>query len=196
MTIQTIGGGLFLNPSLKPIELSDRAGLKTMAWLLAAGVLAVVLHELFRWPLRMPGRHGLEWMAILIFARTGSTYRWAATVTAFGAASASLLPLAGAIEPLAAASYWITGVIVDLLYRADKQWRRYAFYLALIAAAAHSVRPVLNWIELFYLGVEHHSLTSGLWYPVSTHFGFGFIGGLAGAVLAGFSQRRHRFFYR
>jgi hypothetical protein len=47
---------------------------------LGLGVLAVVLHAKLRIPLKMPGHHGLEFMALLIFARTTMRMKWASMV--------------------------------------------------------------------------------------------------------------------
>ncbi|MGR8932255.1 MAG: hypothetical protein ACU836_16625 [Gammaproteobacteria bacterium] len=140
--------------------------------------------------MKMPGRHGLEWMALLLFARTTSQYRWAAAVTAFGAAMASQVPIAGVHEPWAMLSYLLPGLAVDLFYQSHKNWRQYLLYLAVIAAFAHATRPLLHYLETLYLGIPHGSLSGGLSYPLLTHLGFGFVGGLTGALLAGLSQQR------
>jgi hypothetical protein len=54
--------------------------------LLGVGVLAVVLHQSFRIPLRMPGYHGMEWFALLILARLLSNRGAAGMVVGLGAA--------------------------------------------------------------------------------------------------------------
>ncbi|MBS3955883.1 MAG: hypothetical protein KGZ88_23370 [Methylomicrobium sp.] len=190
MTIQTISGGLSQKLSLKPIELSSGLRAREIFWLLLAGVIVTVLHEMFRWPIKMPGRHGLEWMAILIFFRAGSTYVWAASVVALGAASTSLVSIASVSEPSAAWSYLLAGMIVDALFIAGKQWRQSVFYLAIAAGLAHSLRPLFNLVEANVFGLAHHSLNTGLAYPMLTHLLFGFIGGLTGAMLALLNKRR------
>ena len=37
--------------------------------MLGLGAAAVVLHQTLRAPLNLPGRHGLEWMALLVIGR-------------------------------------------------------------------------------------------------------------------------------
>lgn len=189
-TSKAITGGWRLKLSLKAIDLSDRLSWREALVLLGIGAVAVVLYSLFHWPMKMPGRHGLEWMALLLFARTTHHYRWAAAVTAFGAAMTSQVPIAGVHEPWAALSYLLPGLVVDLFYQSHKNWRRYVLYLAVIAAFAHATRPLLHYVEALYLGVSHGSLAGGLSYPLLTHLGFGFVGGLTGALLAGLSQQR------
>lgn len=192
MTIKTISGGWFPKLSLKPIEPSHRLAWQEAAWLLAAGVLAVSLYSLFHWPMKMPGRHGLEWMAVLIYARSLGRFRWAATVVAFGAAASTQLPIAGIHEPWAALSYLLPGVIVDLFYQSRKDWRHYLLFLAAVSACAHATRPLLHYLETVLFGVHHGSLATGLTYPLLTHLGFGFVGGLTGAVLAALTLRQRR----
>ena len=192
MAIKTINGGWSPKLSLKPIELSDKAAWREIALLLAIGILAVLLYSLFHWPMKMPGRHGLEWMALLIFARSTSHYRWAATVAAFGAAASVQLPVTGLHEPWAALSYLLPGILVDLFFQSGKAWRHYVFFLAVIAAFSHATRPLLHYVETLYLGVPHGSLSGGLAYPILTHLGFGFAGGLTGAMLAGLTERHLR----
>jgi two-component system CheB/CheR fusion protein len=53
-----------------------------LAFLAGTGVAAVLLHISVDMALKLPGHHGLEWMALLMFARTLSTERHAAMVAA------------------------------------------------------------------------------------------------------------------
>lgn len=192
ITSRAITGGWRQKRSLKAIELNDRLSMQEASILLALGVLAVVLYSLFHWPMKMPGRHGLEWMALLLFARTTGSYRWAATVSAFGAAATAQVPTAGVFEPWAALSYLIPGVVVDLFYQCQQRWRQYPLFLALVAAFAHATRPLLHYLESQYFAVVHGSLSGGLSYPLLMHLGFGFTGGLIGALMAGACWQRLR----
>ena len=60
-----------------------------LAWqvllLLAAGVTVALLHEGFRFPLKMPGHHGIEWFGILLLARLASPLKLAGITVAAGA---------------------------------------------------------------------------------------------------------------
>ncbi len=190
MISKAISGGWYPKLSLKPIELSRHLARREALLLLAAGVLAVALHTLFHWPMKLPGRHGLEWMALLIFARTTGRYQWAATVAALGAAVTVQLPIAGHYPPSEALSYLIPGIVVDVCYQSNKGWRQHVLFLAGIAAFAHATRPLLHYLEVTYLAMDHGSLAGGLSYPVLTHLGFGFVGGGAGAILAGLTRRQ------
>lgn len=61
---------------LKNIELVGPLTLPRLAFLVALGVLTIVLHETFHYPLKLPGHHGLEGMALLALGRLSCTNRW------------------------------------------------------------------------------------------------------------------------
>lgn len=81
--------------SLRKTISGNSEALRSNGWQLllifSAGILAVWFHEALRWPLNLPGRHGLELMAILMFVRLSAPQYYAATLAAMGGVSASLL---------------------------------------------------------------------------------------------------------
>ncbi len=103
--------------------------------LLGLGTAAVALHVALRFPLHLPGRHGLEWLALLLLARQFSPLPWAASLTGSGAAALSVL-----FNPASAPAYLITGVLLDLGWRRLYRWRHHALLLALLAGAAFAVK--------------------------------------------------------
>lgn len=149
-------------------------------FLIAIGLLGVVAHVSVHLPLKLPGHHGLEWMALLMFARVLGTSPWAATIAATSAAGFSYLPLWGFHESTIGLSYLLSGWVVDGCYRAIKS--RAAPVLALMAALAHAVKPLWKWAAAAGLGVHFGSVEAGIGYALMCHLMFGGVGGIAGAL--------------
>lgn len=165
-------------------SLAEHAKQRSTAILLALGVLAAVAHASFRFPLHLPGHHGLEWMALLVLARQLSSYRWAATVAASGAAAASLLPVLGFHDPLTPVTYLAPGLVVDLLCLAvPLAWRHSAAFLGIAAALAYASKPLLQWAGAEVFGLPAGALSQGLGYVIAMHMLFAFAGGSVVAVL-------------
>jgi hypothetical protein len=145
----------------------------------------VLLHTSVDWGLGIPGHHGLEWMGLLMFGRTLSRERHAATVTALSAGGLALLPVTG-LNPSAAASYLLAGLVVDALHRLLRRPGPAA--LGVVAALGHATKPV--WKLAATMGATAHlgSMSNGLALTLGGHLLFGFVGGVAGA-LAGLAVR-------
>ena len=156
-----------------------------LAFLAGIGVMAVLLHISVDMALKLPGHHGLEWMALLMFARTLSTERHAAMVAAASAAGMSLLPLTG-MNPSAAISYVLAGFVVDALYRLVR--RPNAGVLGVIAALGHATKPLWKLVATKGATVHFGSIANGLGITLAGHLLFGLVGGVAGA-LAGLALR-------
>ena len=168
---------------LKNILESESFSWQLAALLLGAGFMVVLLHAEFRLPLRLPGRHGLEWMAMLIMLRSASRYRWAASVSSWGAAAVSLLPLWGFGDPLIPLTYFIPGVLVDVIYNASGRWQGKLWFLACLGAIAHATKPLLQYVISSTSHWVFNSLIYGLVYPTAMHLLFGFVGAFIGAAL-------------
>ena len=161
-------------------------------FLASLGVAIALLEQAFRWPLQLPGHHGLEAMALLVLGRLSCTNPWAATLV--GASAAVAAPLTGAdhgvLMPL---FYVLPGVILDLGYR---RWPRFAertvLFLPLIAALALASKPVVRVLANQLFGMPFGSLRAGPLYPVLTHLMFGFLGGLAAVIVWRLTERRLR----
>lgn len=154
------------------------------------GALVVVLHASVNLPLKLPGHHGLEWMALLMFGRTLSTDRHAATIVALGAAFTASLPLWGFHGMGMGLNYLLTGLIVDGIYR----WLRQpgAATLGVTAALAHVAKPLWKWAAVNGMGLSFGSITAGVGYTLLTHFCFGLVGGVAGALAGKVLHQRLR----
>lgn len=164
------------------IELTAGLSAARLIWLASLGVAIVVLEQAFRWPLQLPGHHGIEAMALLVLGRLSCSHRWSATIVAAGGALAA--PAIGAdhgvLTPLL---YLLPGAVLDFGYRLRPVLGRLLLFLPLLAAVAFATKPVTRVLAHELLGMQFGSLRAGFVYPVLTHLLFGFGGALA-AVLA------------
>ncbi|MGR9074143.1 MAG: hypothetical protein ACU833_13865 [Gammaproteobacteria bacterium] len=188
MIKKQVPGALQTSPLSSGIESRRLSAGLNILFPVVAGVAIVAMHAGFHWPLKLPGHHGLEWFAVLMFVRCLSQHPHAAVFTAASAAGATLMPVWGFHDSGAAWSYLAAGAIVDGAFRVERI-RRSFLLLALAAALAHAAKPLLHWLTTQGFGVRHGSLDYGLAYPFVSHLIFGFAGGTVGLLL-GRSTRR------
>jgi hypothetical protein len=168
-----------------------RSGVRTLAevaLLMASGMLVVVLHRALRMPLGLPGRHGIEWMAILVIARCASSLPMAASVSMVGAAALSVVPLFGAVhDPFIWLAYLVPGLVVDGLWRVLPKSKARVWVTALlllpVMTFAHMTKPIIRFIVSLIAGWPYGSIRFGVAYPVLTHALFGLAGGVMGVAL-------------
>jgi hypothetical protein len=161
-------------------------------FLASLGVAIVLLEQAFRWPLQMPGHHGLEGMALLVLGRLSCTNPWSATLV--GASAAVAAPFVGAdhgvLMPL---FYILPGIVLDLGYRLwPRLVSRALLFLPLVAAVAFAMKPVVRVAANELFGMQFGSLRAGPVYPVLTHLMFGFLGALAAVLVWRVTERRLR----
>jgi hypothetical protein len=170
------------------IELTDGLSPARILWLLSLGVAVAALEQAFRWPLQMPGHHGIEAMALLMLARLSCSSPWSASIAAAAAAVAA--PALGAehgvLMPL---FYLLPGAMLDLGYRLRPSSATFAIYLPLVAALAWASKPVLRVLANLSLGMQFGSLRAGPVYPILTHLLFGFVGGLVAVLIWRVTER-------
>lgn len=174
------------------IDLVGPLGAGRALFLASLGVAIVLLEQAFRWPLQMPGHHGLEAMALLVLGRLSCTNPWSATLV--GASAAVAAPFVGAdhgvLMPL---FYVLPGVVLDLGYRL---WpsivSRVLLFLPLLAAVAFAMKPVVRVAANQLFGMQFGSLRAGPVYPIVTHLMFGFLGALAAVLVWRVTERRLR----
>ena len=176
------GGSFSPKKLFGAIELTGSLGAGRLLWLLSLGVAAVALEQAFRWPLQMPGHHGIEAMALLMLGRLSCTHPWSATLAAAAAAVAA--PALGADHgPLMPLLYLLPGALLDLGYRLRPSIGQFALYLPLVASLAWASRPLARVLAHLTLGLQFGSLRAGPVYPILTHLLFGFVGGLAAVLV-------------
>lgn len=149
--------------------------------LLGLGAAIVLLREMFRIPLGLPGHHGVEAMALLATARFCTDYRWGATIAAMGAAvtAAAIGAGHGGLFP---ALYLLPGLVIDAGAMLVPTWRRRLLWIPVFAAIGHATKPVVKWVALGGTDAHMGSMVNGLPYPLTTHLLFGFTGALVATL--------------
>lgn len=163
-------------------------------------MLAAWLHESLRWPMKVPGRHGLEWLALLVAARALSTRPAAAMTVALGAAVATVIGGHASLDAqLRPVIYLLQGAAIDGLWRAAHgrlgDGSGWLLPWAMVAGAtAHALSPLAKTLVVAAGadGAHFGSLARGLGYPLGTHLVFGAAGAAAGAIAALAWHRRRR----
>lgn len=171
------------------IELAGPLTAGRLAFLVAVGVAIVFMHETIRYPLRIPGQHGLEGMALLALARYSTTSKWGATIAALSSAGTALAIGAGSslTTPFL---YVAPGIAIDLGVMLFAGWRSHLLLLPLITAFAFATKPLIRLGLAEGFGMHFGSFRMGALYPISTHIAFGFIGAMMTAIGWRFAQRR------
>lgn len=142
-----------------------------------SGVIAMLLHESFRFGLDLPGRQGLTLMAILVFVRCASPYHYGATLAGAGGLVAALI---WRDNPSAAMIVLSQGILIDLIYRQLSRTPVTLWLLPLAVGVVHMIKPLFKVGLMIAAGVETDSFRHGMAYPFITHFIFGSVGGLIG----------------
>jgi hypothetical protein len=152
--------------------------------LIGLGALAVVLHQVLRMPLNLPGRHGVEWMALLVIGRSFGRSRYAGSLASIGAAVTAVLPFwAGFDDPFIWLIYLLPGPLLDFAFARFSRWQGNLAFLAIVGGLAHATKPLLRWIISLVSGFPYGSLLWGVGYPLATHILFGMAGGLLGGLV-------------
>ncbi len=151
--------------------------------LFAVGAFAITLHAKLRIPIKVPGHHGLELMALLIAARSLSKKPLATTISGLGIAAFCILPFLGFRDPFMPIVFFIPTIIIDGGLRLFPMFAKKVWFLTILAAVAHATIPITRTIISFATGFQYGSLQAGIAYPLFTYISFGVLGGLLGAGL-------------
>ncbi len=152
--------------------------------LFVLGVSAIVLRSYLRIPLGIPGRHGLEFMALLMIGRRISRLPFASVIAMLGATSFMFVPFVGVKDPFLPVIYLAMGVVIDILYFTFNKPANRLFIFTLVGGLAYMVIPVSRIFIYLFAGIMDKSfLKSGFVIPVLSHFFFGAAGTLLGVGL-------------
>ncbi|HBF87002.1 MAG TPA: hypothetical protein DDX39_00055 [Bacteroidales bacterium] len=149
--------------------------------LLLVGVLIATLRAHLRIPMNIPGRHGIEVMAILISARMISQQSFASSITMLATSAMMFLPFMGFKDPTAPFMYMGVGLLLDYFWNKFSLNSKNMFMLALFGGLVYMLIPILR-IGFHFSSI--YVITSfvkhGIILPIFTHFIFGFVGTLLG----------------
>lgn len=174
--------GLSQKTSSKSAALEVSKQFAEILLLLGIGMLGVLLHAKFRVPLKLPGHHGLVYMALLVSGRLLSKKPYASSLSSVGAAVMLMVPL-GFKDPLMPLYYLLPGLIADLGTWFGRRNNMHLLLLAIVCGVAYMTIPLSRIIITTITGFPYGSFIGGFLWPTVTHFVFGAAGGLAGASL-------------
>ena len=186
----TANGALLERKSSSSIQISERLTWQEALLLVGLGAAVVAIHAAFRWDLKLPGYHGVEWMALLIIGRATSRYRWAGTISSIGAGGLALLPVWGFGDPFAWLIYFLPGPAMDVLYMLGLRWQNNIWFLSLVGGLALATKPLARVGISLVTGWPYGSLFYGVAYPLATHILFGLMGAFLGGGLVFVLRRR------
>ncbi|MFV0369882.1 MAG: hypothetical protein ACK5KM_15640 [Hyphomicrobiaceae bacterium] len=182
--MQPATGGLSRGRSRSAIDAVGPLTAGRLAFLVFLGVLSVVMHETVRLPLKLPGHHGLEAMALLVIARLSCTHPFSATITALSSAmAAAAIGLGqGWVSPFLII---LPGIVLDtgMLVFKRVSMAMVLVVLPFVAAIAHATKPLVRFG--LWQGFDMHfgSFRHGLAWPIYTHLAFGFVGALIAVAM-------------
>jgi hypothetical protein len=159
------------------------------------GALVVAANVALRLPIKMPGRSGLVWMAILIVAR--SSVRRPGAGVAAGAVSglmAGLLGMGdhGALDTVL--SYTAAGAGVDLVASVAGPAPGPA-WCALAGATGNLAKLGVKVLLEIWIGIPAGFVLLGRSFAVATHLVFGLLGGAFGFAVVRSLERAGYFAY-
>lgn len=152
-------------------------------FLFLLGMLAVTLHAKLRIPMHLPGKQGILFMFILISGRLISSFKYPSMISAFGASSLLLLNVLGFGDPFLAGIYLLLGFSVDFFLNISKSLNSKAIFIGFISGISYMIIPITRFLMSSISGFYYNSFSSGIAFPVFTHFCFGFIGGLIASIM-------------
>jgi len=170
-------------------KLSKLSGLddRTLSvWaLLLLGFAVSLLHTTLNYSLGLPGHHGLELMTAMLFARLVARKRWAASILALGTVGGDLVLAADFMHNLKHVPlYLLAGGLVDGSHALLRDRLRLLPFAGLVGGAVHLTKPVLMLAIAAITGAGFGFMRHGDLFPLVTHFAFGAIGAICGALLA------------
>jgi hypothetical protein len=145
------------------------------------GVLIATLRAHLRIPMNIPGRHGIEVMAILISARMLSKQTFASSITMIVTSAMMFFPFMGFKDPTMPFIYVGIGLSLDYLWNKFNLSTKNIFFVALFGGLVYMLIPILR-TGIHFSGI--YAITSfvkhGIFIPILTHFIFGVVGTILG----------------
>ena len=156
------------------------SALAEYGFLLLIGMLAVTIHAKMRIPLKLPGHHGIEFIALLMAGRVVTKNEWAARISTLGAGVLLLTPFLSFKDPFMSLIILVPGIAIDILYNNLSRFKKNYIFAGLVGGFSYMLIPIARLIISFVTGFPYESLLMGALYPILTHFIFG----MSGAIIA------------
>lgn len=161
-----------------------------VAALLIVGFAATWMHARFRFPLNLPGRHGLEFMLLVMGARYASNLKLSATVAVSGSILASLIPVLGFTDPLLPYIYLGMGACIDVAWFKWNSFSKGILIAAVLGGLVYSLIPIVRIFSSVVSSYHFNTLRYGYIIPILTHIAFGFTGAIAGVGVVSEIKKR------
>lgn len=173
-----------------------RADALTVALLLfSVGALAILLRTQLRFPMNLPGRHGMLVMFLIMIGRAASTQKIAGFYSGLGASLMLLFPFIGLKDPWLPLIYVFMGIALDYFVYLSRRNSRLNIYLvyALIGGTVYMLIPLSRFCINLLTGFPYTEfIKHPVFVPFITHFIFGAIGSVLGTALAMDNTKRTR----
>ena len=154
-------------------------GIAEVILLMGLGVLAVTLHAYLRYPLNLPGHHGIEFMALLIAGYKISHFKASSTIFSLGASMFLLFPLMGIKDVYAPLVYMMPGIMLYLITELFNMQKNKFWFIALVGGIAYASIPLTGLLIMIITNYPYKSLiTHEPFYVISSFFAFGLTGTL------------------
>ncbi|HBS88806.1 MAG: hypothetical protein A2W91_03970 [Bacteroidetes bacterium GWF2_38_335] len=150
-------------------------------FLILIGALAIVLRQKLRVPMNMPGHHGIEVMALFVIGRMTTRTSIAAGIATLSAAALMFMPFMGITDPFLPAFYILMGILIDVCFFAFARFNKSMVFFGLVGGLAYMMIPLGRIFVNILSGYPYMNLLKNTPAVVlSTHFLFGFAGGILG----------------
>ena len=171
-----------------PNDLAARAA--EIIILLAVGMVAVVLHSKLRFPMHLPGKQGLLFVAMVVTARGMSGKGYAASMACLGSATLLLMPGLGFRDPFMAVNYILMGSVMDLVYTTVSKQTSKLWIIAGATGLCWSIIPAFRLLLSHFVQMPMGAFSSGIAFPFITYLTFGLAGGFLSAGILGLMRTK------
>ncbi len=145
--------------------------------LLLIGAFAITLHSKLRIPMHIPGKQGLMFMFIIMNARMLSNFKFATTISVFGASALLFFNVLGIHDPFIPIIYLLVGFTTDIFFIFLNKINKTSWYIIAIAGAlGYAIIPLSRIIISLSTGIMYPSLMISFVIPVFSHFAFAYAG--------------------
>lgn len=170
---------------LKAFQINRTVALAEVMFLVFLGAVAVLIRAKLRIPLNLPGHHGLEIMALLLFGRGVSKINVASSISSLAASIFILFPFMGFKDPFLPVIYILMGVMIDFLYIRFKDLKPVLFFMVILGGIAYMIIPLSRLFVHLISGYPYMSfIKHGYFLPLLSHFIFGSFGALVATGLS------------
>ncbi len=171
-----------------PGDLASRTA--EVIFMLAIGMAAVVLHSRLRFPMHLPGKQGLLFVALVVTSRGMSRWPFGASITCLGSAVMLLAPGLGFHDPFMAVNYILLGGAMDLVFTSVARLTSRAWIIAGATGLCWVLIPVFRLGMSVFFTMPMGAFSSGIAFPFATHLVFGLAGGLIAAGVISLLKKR------